>query len=157
MAGGLQKPRMPGSLKEAVADLVAACGHQSDVANLVRVSRSQLNRYTDDSDDNANVHMPVDIVLALERHCGAPIVTRYLASVQAHALIGVNVTESATHEPYPKVLSRIGRETGRLFAEATDAMASGKLSPRAAGNVRREALALIAACACLLSDLGGQR
>jgi hypothetical protein len=152
MAGGLQKPRMPGSLKEAVADLVAACGHQSDVASLVRVSRSQLNRYTDDSDENASAHMPVDIVLALERHCGNPIVTRFLASNQARALVDINVTESRA--AYPLVLSRIGRETGRLFAQATAAMADGKLNERETGKVRREALALMAACACLLSDLG---
>lgn len=153
MAGGLQKPRMPGSLKEAVADLVAACGHQSDVARLVRVSRSQINRYTDDSDENANVHMPVDIVFALERHCGNPIVTRFLASSQARVLLDVKVTEEH-HQSYAAVLSKVGRETGRLFAEATSAMVDGRLSPREAGKVRREALALIAACACLLSDLG---
>ena len=80
------KPRRPGTLKEAVADLVYTCGGQGESARLCRVSKAQVNRYTDDSDDNAKVHMPVDIVALLEEHCGEPIVTRFLAAERNRAL-----------------------------------------------------------------------
>jgi hypothetical protein len=142
------KHREPGSLKQAVAELVARCGGQVRCSELCRVNKSQLHRYTDDSDENQFTHMPVDVVLVLERHCGDAIVTRFLAAEQSAALILL----SGAVEPYHLVLSRIGAETGKLFSEGCKNLASGKL-PANAGTMRLEALKIMAACSDLLRDL----
>ena len=149
---GAYKEREPASLKDAQTRLVEACGGQVAASALCRVGKSQIHRYTDESDEHQFDHMPVDIVLVLERACGDAIVTRYLAAVQGHVL--VDLSEAAKHQPYPAVLSRIGQETGELFAEATRALADGTLSASERPRVRAEALQLMGACAALLSDLG---
>lgn len=146
----LYKPREPGSLKSAVAELVTACGGQGPSAELSRVSRSQIARYTDDSGEHETVQMPADIVLALERACGDPVVTRYLAGVQGHALIDL---KARTDEPYGVVLARVGKETGELFAAAAQALSDRRMDRREAGRVKHEAMQLMAACAGLLRDL----
>lgn len=144
------KERQPGSIKEAVATLVVACGGQAEASNLCRVSRAHIARYTDDSTEHEFTHMPVDIVALLEAHCGDPIVTRYLA-MRAGALL---VQLHGPHdEPYSKLLAAIGRETGRFYAEACEALGSGAMTAKHAGRVMRDALKLAGAIAALIADL----
>jgi hypothetical protein len=148
---GFYKVRAPGSLKEAVAQLVLACGGQRRAAELCRVSSPTLAQYTDDSGDNETRHMPVDVVAALEQSVGDPIVTRFLASHASCAL--VDLSPSTLARPYPLRLADIGKETGEFFAEAAKDIADGKLDEKEAGRVRREALQMAAALMALVGDI----
>jgi len=150
-ARGLSTPRAPGSLKEAQAMLVVACGGQTRAAELCRVSRSQVARYTDDSDDSNAVHMPADVIRCLEQAAKDPLVTRYLASCAGHALLPLG--DGVTRESYPQLLSNIGKETGQMFGEAARALGDGRLAPKERGRVRREAVELMTAIAALVSDI----
>lgn len=152
MGVGGYKKRGVGSLKEAVAELVAACGGQKRASELTRVAKSSIHRYTDDSDENAFTHMPVDVVRVLEKHCGEPIVTRWLAGAAGCAVVDLEGA-AQRHEDYAVALSRIGRETGALFAEGCKHLSKGRVPP-GAGRLKREAMALMVACAELLRDLG---
>lgn len=144
------KEREPGSLKEAVAELVANCGGQVAVSQFLRVSKSQIHRYTDDSDENQFTHMPVDLVARLERHCGDPVVTRWLAAAAGFAVI--DIASGPPHEPYHQVLGRIGRESGELFAEGCKQLAAGR-HPKDIGRLKREALRVVRACCELIGEL----
>lgn len=148
---GLSKPRAAGSLKEAAAQLVVLCGGQTRAAELCRVSRSQVARYTDDSDDAIAVHMPADVIICLEEHANDPVVSRYLASRTGHALLPLD--PAITPNTYPALLARIGKETGQMFGEASAAMRDGRLAPKERGRVRREAIELMTAIAALVADI----
>ncbi|HWY14403.1 MAG TPA: phage regulatory CII family protein [Rhizomicrobium sp.] len=146
------KPREPGSLKEAVSLLVMACGGQGEAAKLSRVSRAQIARYTDDSDDNALIHMPVDIVLALEEHCGDMIVTRWLALAQKKIVIDVGDTVPCTMN-LSEQIARVAEESGRVMADAARALEHGRFDPKKAPRVRRECIETISALSRLLDGL----
>jgi hypothetical protein len=62
-----------------VTSLVEAAGGIKEATSRCRVQAATLFRYTDDSEENADRHMPVDIVEALEQQSGLPVVTEYLA------------------------------------------------------------------------------
>lgn len=149
-ARGGYKLREPGSLKDAVTQLVQSCGGQKRASELCRVSLAQINRYTDDSEEHRFVHMPVDIVALLEAQCGDAIVTRYLALAANGLFVPLPKGGDA---PYAKLLATIGREQGRLFCEACTALGDGKMSSKEAGRVTREAMRLAAALAALMGDL----
>jgi hypothetical protein len=151
MARRLYKQRKAGSLKEAVAELVLACGGQTEAAELSRVSKSQIARYTDESGDNEIVHMPIDVVAVLERASGDSIVTRYLASLSGCTLIDLD--PAPLTKPYPVLLSEIGRDEGKMFAEAAGALADGRLDAGEAGEIRRRALELSKALAALIAHI----
>lgn len=89
MARAGYKPREFGSLKEAVNALVNLNGGIRDAAAACRVQGASLFRYTDDSDENNDRHMPVDVVAELESQAGVPIVTEYLAWKANHHLLPV--------------------------------------------------------------------
>lgn len=149
------KPRAAGSLKEAVAELVLACGGQVEAARLCRVSKSQIARYTDDSGDNETAHIPADVVACLEVSCGQPIVTAYLASLTRHALI--DLAPVTLTKPYAVLLSEIGRDDGKLFAEAAAALLDGRLDARESGRVRKRALELYRALSALIAHIDAGR
>ncbi len=142
-----QKPRAPASLKEAVAELVKLAGGIEAAMKKTRVSKSQIQRYTDPAHDD--YHMPVDVVRALELDCGEPVVTRFLA-LESHALVVALPKAGEAH--YSQHLAQIGRETGKLYGEAAEMLGQGK-TPKKAATVKREAMKTAAAIAGLISDL----
>jgi hypothetical protein len=113
------KPREPGSLKAATAELVAASGGLDRAAHLVRVGRSTLARYSDPVE--AGVYMPADVVRALELACGRPVVTAYLAAEQGCAL------SCFKYDPRPATLAddvaELSRDFGVLFGDAAKSLA----------------------------------
>lgn len=143
-----QKEREPASLKEAIAELINRCGGIEGAAKKTRVSRSQIARYSDPAHDD--VHMPVDVVRALELACGEPIVTRYLASELGALLIPLHPKPDAPH--YSEHLAQLGREGGKLYGEAAEMLGRGK-TPKKAALVLREAMKTATALAELISDL----
>lgn len=154
---GMAKPRPAGSLKDAVAQLVAACGNQVEAARVCResmmfrgsLSHQTVAAYTDDG--RADRHMPVDIVAALEAKANDPIVTRYLAS-RAHAVL-LPLDPAMTQASYAVLLSAIGKETGEFFAEAAQALADGRLIGSERGRARAQAVEAMTALAAFVADI----
>jgi hypothetical protein len=149
------KPREPGSLKQAQADLVEDCGGLDRAAGLTRVRRTQMGRYTDPADPETN--MPADVVQALELHCGNPHVSRFL--LLAAGYIAVPVPKKESHPELMRHLSGVLRKTGNLSGHACDAMADGKLSIKECALLRGEAMKTITALSALLGgiDCAGDR
>jgi len=144
---GPSRPRPPGTLKAAVAALIDACGGQQRAAELCRVGKSQLGRYTlDDCPDQ----IPADVIECLEAIARDPVVTRYLASRANHALLAL---EPLTHATYSVLLSNIGKEGGEFFAEAALALVDGRLSPNEAGRVRAQAVEQVTALMAMIADI----
>lgn len=146
---GGYKPREPGSLKEAEASLVKACGGLEAAAHLSRVKKSQLARYTDPGE--ADYHMPADVIRALELHCGVPHVTRFLA-IEAGAVL-IPLPRDGSRKACMKHLAGIGRDSGKLYGAACDALADGTLSGADRARVRSEAMKTMSALAALIADM----
>lgn len=140
--------RPPGTLKEAESALVTACGGQEKAAALTRVRPSQMQRYT--APGEPDCHMPIDVVLALELHCGVPHVTRFLALETQHILVSMGETHSATATVH---MASIGQETGALFKEFGESLADGTITPKEAGRLRAAAMKDINALGALCGDL----
>lgn len=114
------KPRPAGSLKQATAGLVEACGGLAAAAGVARVGRTALFRYTDDSDDHADRYMPCDVLRALERQCGEPIVTRYLAAEAGAVLLMLPNAEAGGG--IGAAASLLAKESADLFGAVTEAI-----------------------------------
>mgnify|MGYP001042125909 CR=1 FL=1 len=147
MTRSFYKRRTRGTIKEAEAGLVAACGGLKQAATASRLAKTVLAQCTDD--DHATRHLPVDVVADLERASGDPVVTRYLAALSGHLLVPVR---GVSREPYPLVLASVTKETGELLGAAGAALREGRLSPAQAHVVKREALDVAAALAEMLAD-----
>jgi hypothetical protein len=146
------KPREQGSLKEATAQLITACGGQKKAAELVRVKPTQLGKYSDSDPRFDDCFMPVDIVTALEAACGEPIVTRYLALARGALVIDL---PKAGDGPYSEKLARMAKEGGQTFAAGARAISDGKITLREARAAKSEALELASAVCGFISDLDG--
>lgn len=128
------KPRRPGTLKAAVTDLIDHCGGLPRAAEIARVSRSQLFRYGNDSEDDANTHMPADIVAALERYTGRPVVTEWLAAEASCTLLPIQVAP-VEDDTIPQDVAGIAAQTSRLCSEFAAAYADGKIDAAEAGKM----------------------
>lgn len=133
MAKSPYKLRRPGSLKAAVAELIEQCGGLQRAAEIARVSRSQLFRYSNDSEDDANTHMPADIVAALERYSGHPAVTEWLAAEAACTLLVIAVDPAK--ESIPQDVAEIAQHASQLFAEFATAFTDGSIDAAEAGKM----------------------
>ncbi|SMH62569.1 phage regulatory CII family protein [Azospirillum agricola] len=127
------KQRRPGTLKAAVADLIEQCGGYPRAAMVARVSRSQLFRYSNDSEEDVNSHMPADIVAALERYCGSPVVTEWLAVEANCTLLPIAIDPEA--EAIPKNVGQIAQHASSLFAEFATAFGDGRIDELEAGRM----------------------
>lgn len=141
--------RTPATLKDVEAELVKACGGLDKASALTRVRPSQMQRYT--APGEPDCHMPIDVVESLELHCGQPLVTRFLALQTQHVLISVAEGASADTAVH---MAMIGQETGGLFKEFGESIASGTISNREAARLSAAAMRDINALAALCGDLG---
>lgn len=141
------KPRKPGSLKEACAELVARCGGQTQVAKIWKCSAQNVARMTDDG--NAQNPPRIDQIVVLEALCREPIVTRYMAAAQNCIVEPVRV---AAHESLPIVVGRITSETGQLLSAAARDIQAGRLTATNAAAVLRETDDVIGAIAQLRAE-----
>jgi hypothetical protein len=140
--------RQPVSLKDAETALVTACGGQDRAAALTRVRPSQMQRYT--SPGEPRCHMPIDVVQALEMHCGNPHVTRFLAFQSQAVLVQFDKGDRAHVSGH---LSAIGQKSGEMFGKACKGLADGTLSAKEAALVQAEAFKTITALSALIADL----
>lgn len=136
------------TLKEAVTDLVSACGGQERSAAMTRVSPSQMQRYT--APDQSEYQMPVDVALALEMSSGNPIVTQFMAAQTGHVLIS---TKPDDETPLSQDIATVGRDTAKLFEEWALAMRDGKISKQEAAGIEKRALDGINALASVIAEV----
>jgi hypothetical protein len=155
MSRGPYKRPEAASLKEAVADLVKACGGLEKVSAIIedrlqrKLSTTQIARYYDK--ELPQTAMPVDIVRLLEGACGQNIVTGFIA-MDTGAVI-VPVQRDHSRQECLQHLSSVLRETGSLSSEACANLADGQLSPAEQAQLRVSAMKTISALAGLLGDL----
>ena len=149
------KPRTPGSLKEAFADLIAACGGVDRVADLLGKRKTQVYRYTDEAEEDSE--MKPSQVRILETACGQPIVTTFLAAEQKCLLLRV---EPLGDLRLDRDVARLGEEASKVFGRYVEGSADGKWSAKelaamVAQSARAAAvlMAIRADCEALLKDL----
>lgn len=149
----MTKVRPLASLKAAVANLVKRAG-ASEAHHGTRVSRGVMNSYT--LPGKPDVHLPVDLMLELEKRCGHPLVTEYSALEQGYLLVKVAGDHA---EPYPLALARITQETGDLLSAGAMSIRNGTVTTAEARRIKEEAMrvgeplaALIADCNAIIGD-----
>lgn len=131
--GALQKPRKPGSLKQACALLVERCGGQKAVAAIWGCSAQNVARMTDS--DSAQNPPRIDQILVAEAICKQPIVTTFLAAELNCIVEPVALSE---HQSIPMVVGRCTKEFAELLTAAALAVQHGQLTPVSAAALLRE-------------------
>ena len=129
MRCGPLKPRAVGSWKAATARLIEAAGGTQAAADITRVGKTQLQRYTDPAEPA--YAMPVDVVVALETVVGQPIVTAHLAARSGHCLWRPPEDQDGP-ESIHRHYAEIGRAVAEVMAEYALAIADGVIEPREA-------------------------
>lgn len=127
------KPRPPGSFKDAFAALVTRCGGQKAVAALLGCSAQNVARMTDADFPKSSPRL--DQVILLEKHCGARIVSDWMAA--EHGCV-IEQMHTALHESLPIMLGRITSEMGELLSAAARDVQAGTLTRTNAANILRE-------------------
>jgi hypothetical protein len=127
-------PRPAFSLKEAYTQLIEACGGCVHIADAVRVSSSQLHRYTDPALDDC--HMPLDIVLALETMAKKPFVTLFMA--QKHGW-EMTPAKAQSDQDLAGLTAELGFEHAELSACVLTASADHEITPAEARLIAAEA------------------
>lgn len=135
------KPRDPGTLKDAQAALIEACGGISKAR--CRVKKSVLQTYADK--DRPECNMPADVIADLEAQCGEPIVTRFLA-LSANCFVERGA-DYPTDEPCSIVLGRLTEDTGRILSATAQDVHDGRLTVANAETVLRQTDDMIVAIA----------
>lgn len=155
MSLGAYKRPAAGTLKEAVAALVKACGGLEKVSSIIedrlqrKLSTTQIARYYDK--DQPQAAMPVDIVRLLEGVCGQNIVSGFIA-LDTGAVV-VPVPHDHSRQDCLQHLSGVLRESGTLSSNACAALADGTLAPGERAKLRAEAMKAMSALAALVGDL----
>lgn len=134
MAKAPYKPRPAGSLKEATQALLTAAGGTVKASEITGRGQSVLQRYGDPAEPGRT--MPVQIALQLEKTCGQPIVTRYLAAEAGCLLLDLGAVAAGR---LGAELARVGQEASDVFAAAAAAVEDdGKVDAGEAGRIVEE-------------------
>ncbi|HZD25568.1 MAG TPA: phage regulatory CII family protein, partial [Alphaproteobacteria bacterium] len=140
-------PEGYGDVKTAVRALLHALGGETRAAALCRVSKSTLSEYGNPR--YADRHMPVDVVLALEKAAGEMPVSEHLAAEHDAVLLKLP-QEEAAETVWIDHLSAIGKEAGDVFHRAGEFLANdGDIDAREAPLLLREVDELLAAVAAM--------
>ena len=139
-------PRKYGGLKAAVAALIHSAGGEIKAAKHCRVGKSMLSDYANPRGEA--VHMPIDVVLALEAALQQRAVTEHLAA--EHGCVLVQLPTGITdHTGWYRHLTRIGKEAGDVFERAEHFLADGDIDHIEAPDMLKEIDDLLAAAADL--------
>ena len=106
-------------MKSAVRALLHAVGGEAKAVAACRVSKSTLSEYGNPRYDER--HMPLDVVLALERAAGAMPVTEHLAAEHDALLLHIPAADAAGN--WVNHLTSIGKEAGDVFHRAGEYLA----------------------------------
>ncbi|MDA1098169.1 MAG: hypothetical protein O2967_04215 [Proteobacteria bacterium] len=139
-------PELYGDVKSAVRALLHAIGGEAKAAAVCRVSKSTLSEYGNPR--YGERHMPVDVVLALERAAGEMPVTEHLAAEHGALLLHLPAVEAVGS--WLDHLTSIGKEAGDVFHRAGEYLANdGDIDAHEAPALLREVDELLAAVAAM--------
>lgn len=127
-------PQQRRSLKAAARLLVSAAGGGESCRHVTRVGPPALSRYQ--SIEDADSHMPADVVLDLELDCGVPAVTEFLARAQGFRLVSARRAEGGG--PGAGDVINVMREASELAAELSAALSDGEITRSEALKIKRE-------------------
>ena len=139
-------PERYGDPKAAVRALLHAVGGEARAAAACRVSKSTLSEYGNPRYDER--HMPLDVVLALEKVAGEMPVTEHLAAEHSALLLHLPTVEAEAE--WLDHLTSIGKEAGDVFHRAGEYLADdGEIDEREAPGLLKEVDELLAAVAAM--------
>lgn len=121
-------------IKAAQELIIATCGGLDDSAAICNFGRSTVGRWNDRNDPTL---MPLAAVIALEAHCGQPIVTAAMAEINGRRLVDPEAGEAAGQAC---VMSRHADaivQAGELMAAGAAAFADGRVTPTEAVGIDR--------------------
>lgn len=121
-------------IKAAQELIIATCGGLDDCAALCNFGRSTVGRWSDRNDPTL---MPLAAVMALEAHCGQPVVTAALAEINGRRLVD---PEGSATAGQARVMSRHADaivQAGELMAAGAAAFADGRVTPTEAVGIDR--------------------
>jgi hypothetical protein len=107
------------ALKTAYKRLLALVGGIDAAATVTRVARSVLYDYG--VPQLADRHVPVDVLMDLERVAGTPVVTEALAGAQGYLLLPITVGEGDVAD----ALGRVSQSAGKTLSDGLQALRDG--------------------------------
>lgn len=113
-----------GDLKEAAAALIHDAGGVRKAADLSRVGKSQVSAYENPYQEE--VHMPVDVVLQLEKASGSRAITSHLA-FQHHSVL-VQLPSDHSRDSWFVAAGRAAKEHGEALAAIGAALEDGTIT-----------------------------
>ncbi|SMD10199.1 hypothetical protein SAMN06297251_12747 [Fulvimarina manganoxydans] len=131
------------ALKVMTSALIDACGGACAAAQLLGKAQSLVSGYAVMSEPKR--FMPLSDVATLERHCGQPIVSRWL--VDRH---------TAPPKPEALALNDVGRltiETGDVARVVLQALEDGRVDSAERQAIRRELGELVRAASLILEKV----
>ena len=137
-------PPSYGDLKTAVRALLHALGGETKAAAQCRVAKSTLSEYGNPTYPDR--HMPVDVVLALEKAAGVAPVSEHLAA--AHGAVLLKLPPVEAEQEWMAHITRIGKEAGDVFRHAGEFLADdNEIDDKEAPILLREVDELLMAAA----------
>lgn len=120
------------TIKAAVRRALTFAGGGDCFTHVTRVDAPRLSRYASQNDPQ---HMPVDVVLELDREAGGPVVTGQLAALQGYRLVHSKVDCRPVDG---ELAPRLAREAGEVTAAVIEAIADGMITPREKARLLKE-------------------
>ncbi len=140
-------------IKSAQKQLISACEGADSVVETFNYGRSTVFRWADVNDPTL---MPLNVVLALEAHCGSPLVTSAMAEVNGRRLADPDNYARATGSVLAHHSDAIARAAELMHAGAL-AFADGQVSINEAVSIDRSAAQLESALSELRKALAAVR
>ena len=126
-------------IKAAQNQLIALCGGIDGALDAYdKAGRSTIGRWNDLGDPTL---MPLVAVIALEAHCGQPVVTAALAEISGRRLADPDIGRQAQANVLSHHADAIVH-AGQLMAAGAQAFADGRITPNEATTIDRAAGAL---------------
>ncbi len=128
-------------LKRHAEALVKEVGVEA-AARVSGKSKATLGRYYSDADEHADRFMPVDVVAALEREAGYPLMTEALAELAGVTLAQDPDRRNAPERGMNANVTALSQRFALLMAEYMAAIEDGVITVNEARRMLAETLAL---------------
>lgn len=127
------------AIKGATRRAIDAVGGLEAAATFVRLKKSHLHRCC--SVNEPTCFAPLDVAQVLDEHAGYPYIAEQMLKFQP---------ARRTHKDPHELLSSLLKEAGELGSVVSDALADGRICPREATAIIKEATDLKEACQRLI-------
>ncbi len=154
MTARLHARRVYNGAKTAFRLLVDRCGGPNSAERISRVSQTQISRYGDLSEEHASYFAPLDVVLDLESHCDAPIVSEYLAETAGYVLVPMPKAKTPDSATLVARVSDMLREVSDVSGGVAEALADDRITRAEAKALHREVREAMQKLAELDRDIG---